>query len=128
MGFNMLIIAALGILLNVIMIAVGALITRRKSKGEQALNRLCLPAFNIRAFCLPLCAELPSGYGKCYCLMFDVETVLCVPEVLMHSLQSIQQLPVQKKEWILNPLQKRLITSPPLVAYVVMFILAVAKY
>lgn len=54
MGFNMLIIAALGILLNVIMIAVGALITRRKSKGEQALNMLCLPAFNIGAFCLPV--------------------------------------------------------------------------
>lgn len=27
------------------------------------------------------------------------------PEVLMHSLQSIQQLPVPKKELILNPLQ-----------------------
>ena len=45
----------------------------------------------------------------------------------MHSLQSIQQLPVPKKELILNPLQNVSMPSPPLVAYVVMFILAVAN-
>lgn len=44
----------------------------------------------------------------------------------MHSLQSIQQLPVPKG-MDLKSFAKRLITSPPLVAYVVMFILAVAN-
>lgn len=46
----------------------------------------------------------------------------------MHLLQSIQQLPVQKKKGIdFKSFAKRLITSPPLVAYVIMFILSVAN-
>ena len=45
----------------------------------------------------------------------------------MHSLQSIQQLPVPKKGIDLKSFAKRLITSPPLVAYVVMFIFALLQ-
>ena len=62
MGFNMLIIATLGILLNVIMIAVGALITRRKSSvfrhltSGRSVCRLCRASFRLWEVLLPVCS------------------------------------------------------------------------
>ena len=110
MGFNMLIIAALGILLNVIMIAVGALITCRKSKGEQALNMLCLPAFNIGAFCLPFVQSFLPAMGSVTACMFDVgNSIMCTGGTYAFVAEYTAA------------------SGPPLVAYVVMFILAVAN-
>lgn len=127
MGFNMLIIAALGILLNVIMIAVGALITCRKSKGEQALNMLCLPAFNIGAFCLPFVQSFLPAMGSVTACMFDVGNSIMCTGGTYAFVAEYTAASGSKKGMDLKSFAKRLITSPPLVAYVVMFILAVAN-
>ena len=126
MGFNMLIIAALGILLNVIMIAVGALITCRKSKGEQALNMLCLPAFNIGAFCLPFVQSFLPAMGSVTACMFDVGNSIMCTGGTYAFVAEYTAASGSKKGIDLKSFAKRLITSPPLVAYVVMFILALS--
>ena len=105
MGFNMLIIAALGILLNVIMIAVGALITCRKSKGEQALNMLCLPAFNIGAFCLPFVQSFLPAMGSVTACMFDVGNSIMCTGGTYAFVAEYTAASGSKKELILNPLQ-----------------------
>ena len=71
-GAEMVLIALLGIIANVIMIAAGALITRHRTRGEQALNMLCLPAFNIGAFCLPFVQSFLPALGSVTACMFDV--------------------------------------------------------
>ena len=127
MGFEMLIIAALGIVVNVIMIAVGAIITRRKNKGEQALNMLCLPAYNIGAFCLPFVQSFLPAMGSVTACMFDVgNSIMCTGGTYAFVAEYVSE---NKKKGIdFGSFLKRLITSPPLVAYVVMFILSVMKF
>ena len=106
MGFNMLIIAALGILLNVIMIAVGALITRRKSKGEQALNMLCLPAFNIGRSVCRLCRASFRLWEVLLPGMFDVgNSIMCTGGTYAFVAEYTAAFRFLKKELILNPLQ-----------------------
>lgn len=127
MGFEMLIIAGLGIVVNVIMIAVGAIITRKKSKGEQALNMLCLPAYNIGAFCLPFVQSFLPAMGSVTACMFDVgNSIMCTGGTYAFVAEYVSE---NKKKGIdFASFAKRLITSPPLVAYVVMFILSVARF
>lgn len=78
MGVDMILIAILGIAVNIIMIVVGMAVTKKKSKGEQALNMLCLPAFNIGAFCLPFVQSFLPSIGSVTACMFDVgNSIMC---------------------------------------------------
>lgn len=129
MGFEMLIIAAIGIAVNVIMIAVGALITRSKSKGEQALNMLCLPAFNIGAFCLPFVQSFLPAMGSVTACMFDVgNSIMCTGGTYAFVAEYTADSNTGKRGIDWGSFAKRLITSPPLMAYVIMFILSVANF
>lgn len=129
MGVEMLIIALLGIVVNVIMIAVGAVITRKKSKGEQALNMLCLPAFNIGAFCLPFVQSFLPALGSVTACMFDVgNSVMCTGGTYAFVAEYTSASSEKKKGIDLKSFTKRLITSPPLVTYVVMFFLSVIHF
>ena len=128
MGFDMLIIAVIGIIVNVIMIAVGAVITKGKSKGEQALNMLCLPAFNIGAFCLPFVQSFLPAMGSVTACMFDVgNSIMCPGGTYAFVAEYTAASGSEKKGIDFKSFAKRLITSPPLVAYVIMFILSVAN-
>ena len=128
MGFDMLIIAVIGIIVNVIMIAVGAVITKGKSKGEQALNMLCLPAFNIGAFCLPFVQSFLPAMGSVTACMFDVgNSIMCTGGTYAFVAEYTAASGSEKKGIDFKSFAKRLITSPPLVAYVIMFILSVAN-
>lgn len=128
MGFHMLLITGLGILVNIVMIAVGALITRNRTKGEQALNMLCLPAFNIGAFCLPFVQSFLPAIGSVTACMFDVgNSIMCTGGTYAFVAEYTADSGKQKRGIDLRSFVKRLITSPPLVAYVAMFIISVAQ-
>lgn len=127
MGFEMLIIALLGIVVNIVMIAIGAVITKKKQKGEQALNMLCLPAYNIGAFCLPFVQSFLPAIGSVTACMFDVgNSIMCTGGTYAFVAEYVSE---NKKKGIdFGSFTRRLITSPPLIAYVVMFILSVMKF
>ena len=72
MGMDMVIVALFGSLANILMIAVGALITRSKTKEDQAMYMLCLPAYNIGAFSLPFVQSFLPALGSVATCMFDV--------------------------------------------------------
>ena len=128
MGMEMVLIAVLGIVVNVIMIAVGAIVTRKRSKGEQAMYMLCLPAFNIGAFCLPFVQSFLPALGSVTACMFDVgNSVMCTGGT--YAFVAEYTSTSSKKQGIdFRSFARRLITSPPLVAYVVMFILSVIHF
>ena len=127
MGMEMLLITALGIAVNIVMIFVGALITRKKSKGEQALNMLCLPAYNIGAFCLPFVQSFLPAVGSVTACMFDAgNSIMCTGGTYAFVAEYVSE---NKKKGIdFGSFVKRLVTSPSLIAYVAMFVLSVVHF
>lgn len=127
MGMDMVIVALLGSLANILMIAVGALITRSKSKEDQAMYMLCLPAYNIGAFSLPFVQSFLPALGSVATCMFDVgNSILCTGGTYAFVSEYISD---NKKKGIdLKSFGKRLITSPPLITYVVMFELSILHF
>ncbi len=127
MGLDMVIIAILGSVANIIMIAVGALITKNKSKADQAMYMLCLPAYNIGAFSLPFVQSFLPALGSVATCMYDVgNSILCTGGTYAFVAEYISENEKKGMDW--GSFGKRLITSPPLVTYVVMFGLSVLHF
>ncbi len=125
-GGEMLLVTLLGIVVNVIMVAVGAFTTRNKEKGKQALHMLCLPAFNIGAFCLPFVQSFLPALGSVTACMFDVgNSIMCTGGTYAFVAEYTADSGEKKQGIDVRSFVKRLISSPPLVAYVVMFFLSV---
>lgn len=122
-GVEMLVVTALGILANIIMVLVGMALTRKESRQEQVLQMMCLPAYNIGAFCLPFVQSFLPALGSVAACMFDVgNSFMCtgatyafVAEYTSRERQGIR----------LRDIFKRLFSSAPLDTYVLMFLLAV---
>lgn len=122
-GVEMLVVTALGILANIIMVLVGMVLTRKESRQEQVLQMMCLPAYNIGAFCLPFVQSFLPALGSVAACMFDVgNSFMCtgatyafVAEYTSRERQGIR----------LRDIFKRLFSSAPLDTYVLMFLLAV---
>ena len=125
-GAEMLVMAALGIAVNVIMIVVGIIITKKKSREAKALNILCLPAYNIGAFCLPFVQSFLPALGSVAACMFDVgNSVMCTGATYAFASEYLSD---SRAGFDLKSFAKRLFSSLPLVTYVLMFILSVAQF
>lgn len=127
MGMDMVIVALLGSLANIVMIALGLFLTKRRSKEDQALYMLCLPAYNIGAFSLPFVQSFLPALGSVATCMYDVgNSILCTGGTYAFVSEYISD---NKKNGIdLKSFGKRLVTSPPLVTYVVMFVLSILHF
>lgn len=127
MGMDMVIVALLGSLANILMIALGAFLTKKKTKEDQAMYMLCLPAYNIGAFSLPFVQSFLPALGSVATCMFDVgNSILCTGGTYAFVSEYISD---NKKNGIdLGSFGKRLITSPPLVTYVGMFVLSILHF
>ncbi len=122
MESEMILLAVLGIVVNVVMIGVGLLYTRNKAREEQVLQMLCLPAFNIGAFCLPFVQSFLPSLGVVTACMFDVgNSIMCTGGTYAFVAEYTAR---EKKGLDVKSFVGRLITSPPLMTYVVMFTLA----
>ena len=127
LGIDMLIITALGAIANIIMIAVGAFVTKHRSKKDQAMYMLCLPAYNIGAFSIPFVQSFLPTLGSVATCMFDVgNSILCTGGTYAFVAEYTSENNKKGMDWA--SFGKRLITSPPLVTYVVMFILSVVGF
>ncbi len=127
MGIEMVLVALLGSLANIAMIVVGLFLTKKRSKEDQAMYMLCLPAYNIGAFSLPFVQSFLPALGSVATCMYDVgNSILCTGGTYAFVSEYISD---NKKNGIdLKSFGKRLITSPPLVTYVVMFVLSILHF
>ena len=118
------VIAALGVAVDVLMMGFGAFLTRRDRKGRQALYMLTLPAYNIGSFCLPFIQSFLPAIGSVTACVFDVgNSVVCTGG----SYAFVSEYVSGSKNGInMGHFAKRLVTSPPLMTYVVMFVLSLA--
>ena len=116
----MLLITLMGLLSNILMLAAGVLLTRRRDRRDRVLYMFCMPAFNIGAFCLPLPAE-----GTVTACMFDVGNSLMCTGGTYAFVDSF--FSGSGKGSDIRGFFRRLISSPPILAYIGMFLLTVLK-
>lgn len=119
---SMLFLVGLGIAFNVIMIVVGAIMTRKRSNPDKALYMLGLPAYNIGAFCLPFVQSFLPSLGSVTACIFDVgNSIMCTGGTYAFVGEYTSD---EKKGFDIRGVFKRLLSSPPLITYVVMCILS----
>lgn len=126
-GAEMFVMICLGIGFNVLMVVVAGVLTRKKAKKERTLYMLSLPAVNIGAFCLPFVQSFLPALGSVTACMFDVgNSFMCtgatyafVAECVVGYGSENEKKGIDWKAFV-----KRLFSSPPLVAYIIMFALA----
>lgn len=122
-GAEMLVVTALGILVNIIMVLVGMALTKNKSRQEQVLQMMCLPAYNIGAFCLPFVQSFLPALGSVAACMFDVgNSFMCTGATYAFVAEYTSE---ERRGICLKDIFKRLFSSVPLDTYVLMFLLAV---
>ena len=114
-----------GIIANVIMIVLGAVLTRKRGREAAILLMFSLPAFNIGSFGLPFVQSFLPAAGIAAVSAFDVgNSIMCVGG----TYAIVSEYTSEEKHGF-HPLSilKKLVTSPPLVAYVGMFLLKTAN-
>lgn len=121
---DMILLAVLGLVFSVFMVWVGVVLSRRKTKAEQALYILSLPSYNIGAFCLPFVQGfLPSIGNIVVACTFDVGNSI----MYRRNLRIYCGIYRRKQRWSGHQrIFKKLVTSPPLMVNIVMFVLTLA--
>ena len=120
-----LLIVLLGLLVNVIMLAVGAAVTRGRDASTRLVYILGLPAFNIGAFCLPFVQSFLPAVGTVTACMFDVgNSIMCTG--VNYAFASAYVSGDTSGGFDLRAFFLKLVKSAPLVTYVVMFVLTLA--
>lgn len=120
-GLVMIFLVFFGVAVCVVMVGVGMLLTKKRPGGEKALYMLCLPSYNIGAFCLPFVQTFLPALGSVTACMFDVgNSMMCTGGTYAFTVEYISE---QKDGIDLAALGKRLLTSPTFMSYVIMFLL-----
>jgi len=122
-GAELMVVAGLGLVANVVVILVAMVMTKNQSRQEQILQMMCLPAFNIGAFCLPFVQNFLPALGSVTACMFDVgNSFMCTGATYAF----VAEYTSEKRQGIrLGAILRRLVSSVPLDTYVIMFILTV---
>lgn len=119
---SLILLCLMGFGVNCLMLLVGFLLSRGKTKGERALYALCMPGYNIGAFALPYAQGFLGAAAAGVCSLFDTgnaimctggscavtETVLCRDG---------------KKKPSLGALARSLLRSTPFVTYTLMLVI-----
>ncbi|MFC0265521.1 AEC family transporter [Alloscardovia macacae] len=127
-GGVMLSLAALGLLVNVIMVGVGMALTRRRSSADEALYMLSLPAMNIGAFCIPFIQSFLPALGTVAASMFDVgNSIACTGGTYAFTSEYVRRSGNSSSSFLSSinwrMFGRRLVTSTPLMTYIIMFAL-----
>ncbi|MCC8060767.1 MAG: hypothetical protein LIO81_08040 [Clostridiales bacterium] len=124
MSAAMLLVAVFGIVANILMIAVAAVVSGRLPKREQALNILCMPGYNIGAFCLPFVQSFLPAIGTVTACMMDLgNSVMCSGVTYAFAAEYVSE---EHHGFDMASFGKRLIKSAPLLANVGMFLISLA--
>lgn len=124
----MVLIMFLGILTNIVMLGLAVLYTRKKTPQEQALYMMSMPSYNIGAFALPYVQSFLPALGVVTACMFDVgNSIMCTGGTYSFTAEYTAKGESQSKLDVLA-IGKRLLTSPPLMTYVIMFLLTLVHF
>lgn len=117
-GGPMAAIIFLGIAANLVMIGVGALLSRKRCIAERAFYMNCLPAYNIGTFCLPFVQSFLPPMGSVTACLFDAgNSIMCTGGT--YSINA-EYLSGRQSGFDPRTFAKRLFTSAPLVTYLAM--------
>lgn len=122
MESKMILIALAGMVMSIIMMVFGAVITRGKDRKTRVLHMLCLPSFNVGSFIMPFTQACLPPIGTVTSCVFDVGNgFMCTGA----NYPIVDQYLSEKKDGFrLLDFVKRLLSSPPLVIYVLLFVLS----
>jgi len=121
-GSGALLLSLLGLIANVIMLGVGMAFSKNMDKYTRAMYMICVPAFNIGAFGLPFVQSFLPAEGTVYACMFDVgNSIMCTGVTFAFVSAFVGE---SDKGFDLKNFAHSLVTSVPLMTYVVMFALA----
>lgn len=124
MGVELLWITFLGIAASVFMIAAAVLLTRSRTKSEQALYIMCLPSYNIGAFGLPFVQSFLPAVSVVAACMFDVgNSIMCTGVTYAFAQEYLAE---RKQGFRIQVFMKCLLSSVALITYVIMFIVSIA--
>lgn len=119
---SMIILILMGIGANGAMILIGAFLTRNQEKDQKALYMNCLPAYNIGAFCLPYIQNFMPAMASVTACLFDAgNSLMCTGGT--YSIVA-EYLSEDKGGFKIRVFLKRLLSSMPLITYLVMIILS----
>ncbi len=122
MESKMILIALAGMFMSIIMMVFGAVITRGKERKTRVLHMLCLPSFNVGSFIMPFTQACLPPIGTVTSCVFDVGNgFMCTGA--NYPIVS-QYLSEDKDGFHIWDFVKRLLSSPPLVIYVLLFALS----
>lgn len=130
-GGVMLSLAGLGLLVNIIMVGAGMALTRRHSSSDQALYMLSLPAMNIGAFCIPFIQSFLPALGTVSASMFDVgNSIACTGGTYAFTSEYVRRSAHSSSSFLTSinwrMFGRRLVTSTPLMTYIIMFAVTTA--
>ncbi len=122
LGAAMVLLVGLGVLLNAIMIGVGVLVSRGQDRAEQALDIMCMPGYNIGAFCLPFVQNFLPAVGSVAACMLDVgNSIMCTGITYAFAAEYVSD---ERHGFDFAAFARRLLRSAPFVTYVGMFLLS----
>lgn len=120
--WNIIIIILVGLFSNIIMMLLGMLIAINKNTDKKIIYSMCLPSYNIGAFCLPFVQSFLPPIATVTASMFDIgNCVMCTGGT--YSIVS-EYIDKDNKGINIKNIIKNLLTSPPLVTYLSMFIIS----
>ncbi len=112
----------LGIAANMVMIAAGAFLSRRKPTAERAFYMNCLPAYNIGTFCLPFVQSFLAPLGNVAACLFDAgNSIMCTGGTYSINAEYLSE---HKNGIDPRAIAKRLFASVPLMTYMAMIALS----
>ncbi len=124
-GAGMLLVVAIGICANVLMLFAGWAVTKGSDSARRVRYMLCLPAYNVGCFCLPFIQGFLPAMGTVTACMFDVgNSIMCTG--MNYAVTAEFAGAGEKKGIDLRAVGKRLLSSPPLLTYVAMFLVSAA--
>ncbi|MBQ4652438.1 MAG: hypothetical protein IJB78_06960 [Oscillospiraceae bacterium] len=120
---RLLLLALCGFLANVFMLGLGMFLTRGCSAGVRALYMINLPSFNVGAFVIPFVQSFLPPLGNVTTCFFDMgNSVVCTGASYSFTAEYLSGGRGLRGIRV-KALVKRLLTSPPLMASLVMTLL-----
>jgi len=124
METNLVFVILFGLVCNLVLLAAGALISRRRSSSTKALYMINIPGYNIGTFTMPFIQSFLGPYGVAVTSLFDTGNAIMVTggtfAVTSHALKTGEGVSAKA-------IVKTLFSSVPFLVYISMLILALAR-
>lgn len=118
---GMVLVVVLGMLTNVLLILLGMFLSRGKIQAERAFYMVCLPSYSLGTFTIPFVQSFLPAASAVTASIFDVgNSLMCVG---ITPAFTAEYLSAHTEGFSLKTFFRRLCSSPPLVAYVIMYTL-----